>query len=409
VTTPVLDGLRVVEGSAFVAAPSAGMTLAQLGADVIRYDQIGGGIDANRWPLTADGRSLYWAGLNKGKRSLAVDLRSPEGRELVTALIAAPGPGGGIFLTNFPATGWTSYEALRQRREDVIVLAVTGNRDGSTAVDYTVNCAVGYPFVTGPGDDGEPVNHVAPMWDLITGQTIVVGLLAAERHRTRTGQGQQVTLALSDVAVATVAHLGHVAEAQVNHAERERLGNDLYGAFGRDFPTADGRRVMVVAISLRQWQNLVQVTDLTEPMRQLGERLGRDLRDEGERFEARDEIAALLAPWFAARPLAEVRAALDAADVCWGPYQTFRQLVDEDPRVAAAPGGLFDEVDQPGIGPYLAPASPLSFSGIGRGPVAPAPQLGQHTDELLADVLGLSGTEIGALHDRGVVAGPTAR
>ncbi len=407
-TTPVLDGLRVVEGSAFVAAPSAGMTLAQLGADVIRYDQIGGGIDADRWPLTADGRSLYWAGLNKGKRSLAVDLRSPEGRELVTALIASPGTGGGIFLTNFPATGWTSYEALRQRRDDVIVLAVTGNRDGSTAVDYTVNCAVGYPFVTGAADAGEPVNHVLPAWDLITGQTIVVGLLAAERHRTRTGQGQRVTLALSDVAVATVAHLGHVGEAQVNHTERARLGNDLYGAFGRDFPTADGRRVMVVAISLRQWQNLLKATDLAEPMAHLGERLGRDLRVEGERFVARDEIGAVLAPWFAARPLAEVRAAFDAADVCWGPYQTFRQLVDDDPR-AAAGGGLIDDVDQPGIGRYRAPASPLTFSALDRGPVVPAPALGQHTDEILAGVLGLAAHEIGGLHDRGVVAGPTTR
>jgi 2-methylfumaryl-CoA isomerase len=403
-----LDGLRVVEGSAFVAAPSAGMTLAQLGADVIRYDQIGGGIDANRWPLTADGRSLYWAGLNKGKRSLAVDLRSPEGRELVTALIAAPGPGGGIFLTNFPATGWTSYEALQRRRQDVIVLAVTGNRDGSTAVDYTVNCAVGYPFVTGPVDAEQPVNHVAPMWDLITGQTVVVGLLAAERHRTRTGRGQQVTLALADVALATVAHLGHVGEFDVNHAERERLGNDMYGAFGRDFPTADGRRVMVVAISLRQWQNLLKATDLTEAMAQLGERLGVDLRDEGQRFVSRDDIGALLAPWFAARPLAEVRAALDGADVCWGPYQTFGQLLTEDPR-AAAGAGLYEAVDQPGIGTYRAPASPLTFSGVDRAAVVPAPALGQHTDEVLGDVLGLSGAEIGALHDRGVVAGPTSR
>jgi 2-methylfumaryl-CoA isomerase len=91
--------------------------------------------------------------------------------------------------------------------------------------------------------------------------------------------------------------------------------------------------------------------------------------------------------------------------VCWGPYQTFRQLVAEDPR-ASVGAGLFDAVDQPGIGTYRAPASPLAFSGIDRGPVAPAPTLGQHTDEILGDVLGLSGAEIGGLHDRGVVAGP---
>jgi 2-methylfumaryl-CoA isomerase len=139
-------------------------------------------------------------------------------------------------------------------------------------------------------------------------------------------------------------------------------------------------------------------------MAQLGERLGRDLGEEGERFVARREIADLLAPWFAARPLVDVRAALDAADVCWGPYQTFGQLIEEDPRCSAA-SGLFDEVDQPGIGRYLAPASPLSFSAIDRGPVVAAPTLGQHTEEVLADVLGLSALEIGGLHDRGVVAG----
>src|SRR5688572_3188303 len=101
----MLAGLRVVEGSAFVAAPLGGMTLAQLGADVIRFDQIGGGLDYQRWPLASGGQSLFWAGLNKGKRSIALDLRSPEGRELATALVTAPGEEAGLFLTNFPARG----------------------------------------------------------------------------------------------------------------------------------------------------------------------------------------------------------------------------------------------------------------------------------------------------------------
>ena len=101
--TGILAGLRIVEGSAFIAAPLGGMTLAQLGADVIRFDDIKGGLDSDRWPITKDGRSIYWAGLNKGKRSIAVDLRNPRGRELLTALITAPGEGAGIFTTNMPA------------------------------------------------------------------------------------------------------------------------------------------------------------------------------------------------------------------------------------------------------------------------------------------------------------------
>ena len=113
---PLAD-LRVIEGSAFVAAPLGGMTLAQLGADVIRFDQIGGGLDHKRWPLAPSGQSLFWAGLNKGKRSLRINLRSDEGRELVSEVIAA----AGAFLTNFPARGWLSYETLRARRASLLV------------------------------------------------------------------------------------------------------------------------------------------------------------------------------------------------------------------------------------------------------------------------------------------------
>src|SRR4249920_3148679 len=118
----LLSGVRVVEGSAFVAAPSGGMTLAQLGADVIRFDQIGGGLDHERWPLAKNGQSHFWAGLNKGKRSIELDLRSPEGRELASALVTAPGSEAGLFLTNFPARGWLSYDALHERRADLIMV-----------------------------------------------------------------------------------------------------------------------------------------------------------------------------------------------------------------------------------------------------------------------------------------------
>ena len=97
----ILEGLRIVEASAFVAAPTGGLTLAQLGADVIRVDPVGGGVDARRWPLAESGASIYWASLNKGKRSITVNLRAPEGRELVAELITRPGANGGCFLTTF--------------------------------------------------------------------------------------------------------------------------------------------------------------------------------------------------------------------------------------------------------------------------------------------------------------------
>ena len=243
-----------------------------------------------------------------------------------------------------------------------------------------------------------------PAWDHICGQSAALGILAADRHRSRTGEGQQLTVALSDVALAVVSAMGHVAEAQVNGEERPRLGNDLYGAFGRDFATADGRRVMPVAISDRQWSSLCEATGTVDAMRELATDLRLDFDDEGDRFRARDEISALIAPWCAARTLAEVRETFDAKGVCWGPYQTFRELVAEDPRCTTA-NPLFREIDQPGVGRVLAAGSPLLPTELGRVAVAPAPRLGEHTDEILAGVLGLSSAEIGSLHDRGVVAG----
>jgi 2-methylfumaryl-CoA isomerase len=377
----ILSGLRVVEGSAFVAAPLGGMTLAQLGADVIRFDQLGGGLDYTRWPLAESGQSLFWAGLNKGKRSISLDLRSDQGRELATELICAgEGPDTGLLLTNFPARGWLAYERLVERR----------------AVDYTVNPATGFPWATGPRNLSEPLNSVLPAWDIATGSLAAIGLLAAERWRARTGEGQQIRLSLSDVAFAMVGNLGRIAEAQLGGQDHFKDGNYLYGAFGHDFETRDGRRVMVVALTARQWRALVRITGIGEACAKIAEVMG---------FEGRDLIAGLLRPWFASRELSEIRDAFTGTGVSWGPYQTFRQLVNDDPRCSPA-NPMFATLAQPGIGEYLVPGSPLDFSAQGRLPPRRAPVLGEHTDEVLAELLGLNDTEIGRLHDAGVVAGP---
>ncbi|MGH3671629.1 MAG: CoA transferase [Pseudonocardiaceae bacterium] len=402
----ILAGMRVVEGSAFVAAPLGGMTLAQLGADVIRFDPIGGGLDAHRWPVTAEGASLFWAGLNKGKRSIAVDMRSPRGKALLTDLITAPGEDAGLFLTNFPAVGWLDYSKLTARRPDLIMVNIVGNPDGSSAVDYTVNPATGFAWTTGPGAVSTPVNHLLPAWDAITGILAATGLLAAERQRRSEGTGQLVRLALADVALATVGHLGYLAEVQINNTERQKYGNDLYGAFGRDFATKDGRRVMVVGLTPRQWRSLATATGINDACGQVETLLGVDLSREGDRFAARHVIGALIEPWIGNRTLSEVAEIFDVHDVCWGPYQTFAELVRTDPRCSPA-NPMFAEVDQPGIGSYLVPGSPLAFSASDRVPPEPAPRLGQHTDEILAGVLDLSAAEIGRLHDEGVVAGTT--
>ena len=398
----ILSGLRVVEGAAFVAAPSGAMTLAQLGADVIRFDMIGGGLDYRRWPVDKNNQSLFWAGLNKGKRSIAVDFRKPEGQEILTRLIAAPGEEAGMFLSNFPAKGWLSYEKLREHRDDLIYMNLSGDRHGGSAVDYTVNCAMGLPTMT--GENTEPVNHVLAAWDVITGQTLALGMLAAERHRRISGEGQLIKLALADVALATMGNLGFIAEAQINAEDRQPCGNYLFGAYGKDFETSDKRRVMIVGLTGNQWKGICKATDLSNDIDQLAERLGLNLRQEGDRFTARVELTALFEPWFASQSYAQVTALLDEHKVCWGKYQTLKQLVDSDVECSLE-NPMFSNVEQGDIGTYLSPSSPLQFSAFERQNAQPAPALGQHTEGILADELGLSSAEIGSLYDQGVVAG----
>jgi 2-methylfumaryl-CoA isomerase len=303
-----LSGLRIVESAAFVAVPLAGMTLAQMGATVIRVDRPTGGLDARRWPVTATGASLFWAGLNKGKLSLALDTARPEGAEVLQALITAPGPDAGLFLTNLRAPGPLDYPALSALRPDLVMVSLTGTRRGEPAVDYTVNAAIGFPLATGePGTP--PVAHVLPAWDCITGHMVATTLLAAERHRLRHGAGQLAELSLKDVAAAHLAHLGILGEVAVNGVDRPKVGNALYGAYGQDFGLADGARVMVVGLTDKQWRGLVKLTGTSDALSALAARCGLNLAAEGDRWHLRDQITMLFAPWFAARTLPQVAAA----------------------------------------------------------------------------------------------------
>ncbi len=392
-----LAGLRVVEISSFVASPLGGMTLAQLGADVIRIDPVGGAPDVRRWPLAPSGVSLYWTGLNKGKRSVVVDLRSPAGQEAVQRLITAPGEGGGILLTNAAGRGFYSYPTLAQLRSDVIVMELTGRADGSPAVDYTVNAEIGFPLVTGPEELHAPVNHVLPAWDVACGLYAALAIVAAERSRRLTGAGSHITAALSDVALATAGNLGLLAEAELGGV-RPRIGNHLFGGFAHDFATADGQRVMVVALTPRHFRDLVELCGVGAAVDAVEAALKADFSTDGDRYEHRQVLLGLVRPWFASRPLADVSAGLGATSVLWSVYRTFAQALGD-----AAANPMLSVLDQPGVGPYLAPGSPLAFAGHARTP-APAPRLGEHTAEVLRTIAGFSESEIDQLVAAGAVA-----
>ncbi|MBK1783119.1 CoA transferase [Prauserella cavernicola] len=399
-----LAGLRIVECATFVAGPSGGMALAQLGAEVVRVDLPQGGGDHQRWPVAPNGTSLYWHNLNKGKRSVTIDYRTPQGRELLVALATAPGPNAGIYLDNVAGRSGLRYEELAARRPDPIHVHVQGHPSGKPAVDYTVNAEVGVPDMTGPRDHSAPVNHVLPAWDFLTGMTAATGVLAALHRRASTGEGSAISLALSDVALASVGNLGWLAEARLAGEGRARLGNHTFGSFGVDFPTADGRRVMVLALTPGQWNALCTATGTTEVFAALEPVFDADLSTESDRYRLRDTIEAILRPWFERRNLTEVGERLDQARVLWGPYRDTHEAAT---RALADPSSIVTEIDQPGIGPMATSAGPLRWSGDTQAPV-PAPLLGADTDAVLSRDLGLSPAELGKMHDAGLVSGPPA-
>ena len=160
---------------------------------------------------------------------------------------------------------------------------------------------------------------------------------------------------------------------------------------------------MITAFTPRHWAALIEATGTESRVKMLEQALETDLVKEEARFEARDAIAAILKPWFASRTLDEIKTALDAVGACWGPYQTFAQAVNDDPRLSIH-NPMFQMVDQPGVGPYLASGEMLDYSNMDRGNIAPAPKLGQDTDAVLSGVLGLSDGEIGKLHDKKIIA-----
>lgn len=392
----LLSDLSVIEASSFVASPTAGLYCAQMGAEVIRVDQIGGGPDFHRWPVTRNNDSLYWENLNRAKKSVALDLRRPEGRELLQNLVRAVGQA----ITNFPANGFMSHEVLTHGRSDLVVIRVMGWADGAPALDYTVNNAVGYPMLTGNGP--EPVNHSLPAWDLLAGAYAAFALLSALRRRAETGEGLEVRIPLSDVAIGTVANLGGIAEVFYEGANRPRLGNAVYGLFGRDFVTADGVRTMIVVVTPRQWSNLLVALELSEKVAELEAQLGVSFaKNDGVRFTHRDALFPLFEQAIGGRNHSDLAATLDAGGVVHSAYRTMLDAARDPKLVADNP--IFGSASNPSGFVYPAVGAFATVPRAHRRAPQPAPLNGQHSEEVLATVMSLSSGEIARLIDAGVV------
>ena len=402
----LLEGLSIVEASSFVASPTAGLYCAQMGAEVIRVDHKAGGLDYDRYMLTKEGRSLSWENLNRAKKSVALDLRSEEGRELLVALAGATGN----LITNLPEKSFLSHAAISEGRPagapELVSVRIMGWHDGRQAMDFTVNAASGYPLMCGPEDwdqaSAPPVNQVLPAWDFITGAYCAFALLAALRHRDATGQGSELRVPLGDVAIGTLANSGAMAEMLYRGGDRERLGNAIWGAFGRDFRSRDGVRFMVAALTAKQWAGLVRAFDIQSAIAELEQRLGVRFADgDRPRFEHRQALFELFQSVADGLDYADLERRMAAEGTTFERYRTAHEAANDPVLVADNP--LFAQTaDNPSGFAYPAPRSFANLPGQSAGEPAPAPYLGEHTEQVLAERLGLSSGAIGDLVDRDI-------
>lgn len=400
----LLSGLSIVEVSSFVASPTAGLYCAQMGAEVIRVDHTAGGLDYDRYMMTREGRSLSWENLNRAKKSVALDLQSSEGRELAVALAQRSGQ----LITNLPVNSFLSHEAVAAGRSDLVSVRIMGWHDGRQAMDFTVNAASGYPLMTGPDDwdpaTAPPVNQILPAWDFITGAYCAFALLAGLRHRDATGEGSELRVPLGDVAIGTAFNAGAAAEMLYRGGDRERIGNAIWGAFGRDFKSRDSQRFMVAALTPKQWQAAVDAFGLAAPIAALEAELGVSfLASDHWRFVHRQQLFDLFQQAADQLDYAVIAQRLSSAGATFERYRTMYEMA-RDPALVT---------DNPLFGPspanpsgfaYPAPRSFANIPGRTAGDPQAAPYLGEHSEQVLAERLGLSSGQIATLIDRGIVA-----
>jgi 2-methylfumaryl-CoA isomerase len=400
----LLSDLSVIEVSSFVASPTAGLYCAQMGAEVIRVDHTAGGLDYDRFMLTKEGRSLSWENLNRAKKSVALDLRSGEGRELCVELAAKTGQ----CITNLPEKSFMSHAAMAAKRDDMISVRIMGWHDGRQAMDFTVNAASGYPLMTGPEEwDPEtapPISQPLPAWDFITGAYSAFSLMTALHHRAATGQGSEMRVPLGDVAIGTLANSGTMAEMLYRGGNRERLGNAIWGAFGRDFQAKDGVRFMVAALTPKQWTGLVKAFDVAAPIAALEKELGVDFNaGDRPRFEHRAPLFEIFQAKAQSLNYTELAERMAAQGCTFEKYRSHYEaatdpvLVDDNPLFGPSPAN-------PSGFEYPATRSFANIPEHDVGDPLPAPFLGQHSEEVLAERLGLSSGTIAKLIDAGTVA-----
>jgi crotonobetainyl-CoA:carnitine CoA-transferase CaiB-like acyl-CoA transferase len=384
--------VRVVDFSRVLAGPYATMTLADLGADVVKIEHPVGGDETRTWgPPFAGGESAYFLAVNRGKRSVALDLKDPEGRELALELCAR----ADVVIENFRPGGAArlglDYEAVRTRRPDVVYCTISGfgarePRDRA-GYDFTVQAESGLMAITGE-PDGQPMKVGVAIVDVLAGLNAATAILAALHRRDRTGEGDLVEVSLLDSAFAALVNVG--ANALLTGAEPPRHGNAHPSIVPYQlFRAADGW-IAVAAANDGLYARLCEAIDRQD--------LASDDRyaTNEARVLNREPLIAALQEVFAARSTEDWEGLLFLAGVPAGKING----VGEALRTAPA---RTRRVDHPAAGPIELVGPPFELSSAALRPSAAPPLLGQHTDEVLRE-LGLDDERLASLEERGVIA-----
>lgn len=408
-----LEGIRVLDLSRVLAGPWCTQTLADLGADVIKIERPGAGDDTRNWgpPFlpTADGResheSAYYLGANRNKRSVTCDIAQPEGQALVRELAEHCD----VFIENFKvgdmARYGLDYASLKAINPRLVYCSLTGfGQSGPYApragYDYIIQGMGGLMSVTGERDDlnGGPQKVGVAVADLFTGMYATVGILAALRHAERTGEGQHLDMALLDTQVAMLANLG--ANYLVSDQAPGRMGNAHqnivpYQVF-EVAPRADsGKDFIILAVGNDgQYAKFCEVAgrpDLASEPRFV---------KNADRVRHRAELVPLLEAVMKTRPKADWLSALEAAKVPCGAINSLDEVF-ADPQVQAR--GMVTHWQHPLRADLPLVSSPIKLEKTPVRTDRPPPMLGQHTDEVLGELLGVDAARLATLRDRQVI------
>ncbi|MGZ8229856.1 MAG: CaiB/BaiF CoA transferase family protein [Burkholderiales bacterium] len=403
-----LSHIRVLDLSRVLAAPWTGQNLADLGAEVIKVERPGKGDDSRAfgppWLKDANGNdtaeSAYYAAANRGKKSITLDISKAQGQNIVRELAAR----SDVLLENYKfgdlARYGLGYEQLKEVNPRIIYCSVTGfgqtgpdrERPG---YDFMIQGMGGLMSVTGERDElpgGGPQRVGVPIVDIMTGMYATIAVCAAIAHRAQTGVGQHLDLALFDTQVAFLANqaMNYLATGEVP----QRLGNAHPNIVPyQTFRTADGDIILACGND-NLFRKFCEVAGCQD--------LARDARFETNagRVENRDAITALLTDIFAKRTTREWVEGLEAAGVPNGPINNIRQVFEEPQAIAR---GLRFELPHPTAGSVPLVASPMRFSATPVEQKQAPPILGENTEEILREVLGLDAGAIAELRAARIV------